>query len=176
MSVFEVLPVLTIENFPKCHHDYINLTIIKSICRKLVLVLKIYTAFQKYIWQRKQIYKNGENDHNWSHKDCQEQLKNVFTLVILSLVCSQNEKGICIKTGKTLIKIDSKYYRPSEVDSLLGDPTKAKTILGWNPEETSFEKLVELMVKSDLKIAKSELTIRKSYDQYKKKFKIFYRW
>jgi len=75
-----------------------------------------------------------------------------------------DEKGICIKTGKTLIKIDSKYYRPSEVDSLLGDPTKAKAILGWNPQETSFEKLVELMVKSDLKIAKSELTTRKSYE------------
>ena len=75
-----------------------------------------------------------------------------------------DEKGISIKTGKTLIKIDSKYYRPTEVDSLLGDPTKAKSHLGWNPHETSFEKLVELMVKSDFKIAKSELTIRKSYD------------
>lgn len=75
-----------------------------------------------------------------------------------------SEKGICIKTGKTLIKIDSKYYRPSEVDSLLGDPTKAKTLLGWNPNETSFEKLVELMIKSDIKIAKSEINIKKSYD------------
>ena len=75
----------------------------------------------------------------------------------------KDEKGICIKTGKTLIKIDSKYYRPSEVDSLLGDPTKAKTILGWNPQETSFEKLVQLMVKSDLNLAKSESTIRKLY-------------
>ena len=74
-----------------------------------------------------------------------------------------NEKGICINTGKTLIKIDSKYYRPSEVDSLLGDPTKAKDILGWNPQETSFEKLVQLMVKSDLNLAKSESTIRKLY-------------
>lgn len=75
-----------------------------------------------------------------------------------------DEKGICINTGKTLIKIDSKYYRPSEVDSLLGDPTKAKDILGWNPQETSFEKLVQLMIKSDLNLAKSESTIRKSYD------------
>ena len=75
-----------------------------------------------------------------------------------------DEKGKCIKTGEILIKVDPKYYRPSEVDSLLGDPKKAKTLLGWNPQETSFEKLVELMVKSDLKIAKSELTIRKSND------------
>ena len=67
-----------------------------------------------------------------------------------------DEKGVCVKTGKTLIKIDSKYYRPTEVDSLLGDPTKAKSLLGWNPHETSFEKLVESMVKSDLKYVENK--------------------
>ena len=76
----------------------------------------------------------------------------------------QKEQGICEKTGKIYVKIDPKYYRPAEVDTLLGDPTKAKTILGWDPEETSFEKLVELMVNSDLKIAQNEQSIRKSYD------------
>ncbi len=62
------------------------------------------------------------------------------------------------------IKIDPKYYRPAEVETLLGDPTKAKTVLGWDPEETSFETLVKLMVNSDLKIAQSEHSIKKSYD------------
>ena len=62
------------------------------------------------------------------------------------------------------IKIDPKYYRPAEVETLLGDPTKAKTVLGWDSEETAFETLVKLMVNSDLKIAQSEHTIKKSYD------------
>ena len=68
-----------------------------------------------------------------------------------------DEKGICVKTNKTLVKIDPKYYRPSEVDSLLGDPNKAKKLLGWNPQETTFENLVKLMVKSDLKFVENKL-------------------
>ena len=76
----------------------------------------------------------------------------------------QEEQGVCKKTGKVYIKIDPKYYRPTEVDTLLGDPTKAKTFLGWDPKETSFETLVERMVKSDLKIAQNEHYIKKSYD------------
>ena len=62
-----------------------------------------------------------------------------------------NEKGIDIKTGKTLVEVDPKYFRPAEVDQLLGDPTKAKTQLGWNPQKTSFEELVRIMVKHDMK-------------------------
>ena len=76
----------------------------------------------------------------------------------------QQEQGVCKKTGKVYIKIDPKYYRSAEVETLLGDPTKAKTVLGWDPEETSFETLVKLMVKSDLMIAQNEQSIRKSYD------------
>ncbi len=63
-----------------------------------------------------------------------------------------NEKGIDIKTGKVLVEVDPKYFRPAEVEQLLGDPTKAKTLLGWNPSKTSFEKLVKLMVKSDMEL------------------------
>ncbi len=63
-----------------------------------------------------------------------------------------NEKGIDIKTGKILIEVDPKYFRPAEVEQLLGDPTKAKTLLGWNPSKTSFEELVRIMVEHDLKI------------------------
>jgi GDPmannose 4,6-dehydratase len=62
-----------------------------------------------------------------------------------------NEKGVDMKTGKTLVEVDPKYFRPAEVDQLLGDPTKAKTQLGWNPSKTSFEELVRIMVTHDMK-------------------------
>lgn len=62
-----------------------------------------------------------------------------------------NEKGIDVKTGKVLVKVDEKYFRPAEVEQLLGDATKAQTLLGWNPRKTSFEDLVKIMVESDLK-------------------------
>ena len=62
----------------------------------------------------------------------------------------ENEKGICKATGKILIEIDSNYYRPAEVDTLLGDPTKARTQLGWNPNQTSIEELVKIMMQHDL--------------------------
>jgi GDPmannose 4,6-dehydratase len=75
-----------------------------------------------------------------------------------------NEKGVNEKTGETLIEIDPKYYRPTEVDALLGDPAKAKKELGWNPKETSFEKLVEIMVKHDIKLVESELRFKQSYE------------
>ena len=45
-----------------------------------------------------------------------------------------NEKGIDVKTGKVLVEVDSKYFRPAEVEQLLGDPTKARTLLGWIQE------------------------------------------
>ena len=76
----------------------------------------------------------------------------------------KDEVGVCANSGKTIIKIDSKYYRPSEVDTLLGDPSKAKNLLGWNPEETDFETLVNIMTKSDLENAKNERSIKLSYD------------
>lgn len=61
-----------------------------------------------------------------------------------------NERGVETHTGKTLVQVDPKYFRPTEVDQLLGDPSKAKRILNWNPSKTSFEKLVKLMVASDI--------------------------
>lgn len=62
-----------------------------------------------------------------------------------------NERGIDKSTGKTLIEVDPRFFRPSEVDQLLGDPTKARTLLGWNPAATSFEELVRIMVEHDMK-------------------------
>jgi GDPmannose 4,6-dehydratase len=63
-----------------------------------------------------------------------------------------NEKGVDKATGKILVEVNPKYFRPAEVETLLGDCTKAKTQLGWAPK-TSFKELVEMMVENDLKLA-----------------------
>lgn len=60
------------------------------------------------------------------------------------------EKGIDVATGRILVEVDPKYFRPSEVEQLLGDPTKARTQLGWNPTKTSFDELVKIMVQHDM--------------------------
>ncbi len=75
-----------------------------------------------------------------------------------------DEKGIDVKTGKVLVEVDPKYFRPAEVEQLLGDPTKAKTVLGWNPTKTSFEELVKIMVREDMKLVEKEDRIKKSFD------------
>lgn len=67
-----------------------------------------------------------------------------------------DEKGINSETNEILIEVDPKYFRPTEVDQLLGDPTKAIEKLGWNPTQTSFETLVKEMVQEDLKLVKKE--------------------
>lgn len=72
-----------------------------------------------------------------------------------------NEKGIDTKTGKTIISVDPKYFRPAEVETLLGDPKKAHTKLGWTPK-TSFKELVKEMVQADLQLAQKELIYKNS--------------
>ncbi len=61
-----------------------------------------------------------------------------------------NEIGIDVKTGRTVVAVSEDFYRPTDVVNLLGDPTKAKTELGWNPSKTSFEELVRLMTEHDM--------------------------
>jgi len=70
-----------------------------------------------------------------------------------------DQKGYDEKTGKNIISIDPRYFRPTEVESLLGDPTKAKEKLGWEPA-ISFEQLVEEMVKEDLKLAEQDALLQ----------------
>lgn len=65
-----------------------------------------------------------------------------------------DEVGIDRATGRELVAVDPKYFRPAEVEQLLGDPTKAKTLLGWNPRKTSFEHLVSIMVEHDMRFVK----------------------
>ncbi|KAI4453882.1 gdp-mannose 46-dehydratase [Holotrichia oblita] len=74
------------------------------------------------------------------------------------------EKGIDRNTGKVLIEVDPKYFRPTEVEQLMGDPTKARTLLGWNPTKTTFETLVKEMVAEDMKFVGKEEYIRKAFD------------
>lgn len=71
-----------------------------------------------------------------------------------------DEKGRNKTTGEVLVEVDPKYFRPAEVETLLGDPTKAKTVLGWNPTKTSFDELVRLMMKHDMQYVKDEKHIR----------------
>ena len=67
----------------------------------------------------------------------------------------EQEKGYNKKTGKCIVEVDPRYFRPTEVDQLLGDPTKAKKILNWETK-ISFEDLVSEMVESDLKYFKND--------------------
>jgi len=70
------------------------------------------------------------------------------------------QEGIDRKTGKVLIKIDPVHFRPSEVDFLLGDSSKAKKLLGWKPK-VKFQELVEIMVKHDYDLVKNEAVAHK---------------
>ncbi len=72
-----------------------------------------------------------------------------------------DEKAIDTNTGKAIIEIDPAYFRPAEVDLLIGDATKAKTNIGWEPK-TKFEDLVKLMIDEDMKLAEEELVLHKS--------------
>lgn len=66
------------------------------------------------------------------------------------------EKGFDKKTGKMLVCVNSEWFRPTDVDNLWGDPTKAKTVLGWNPQKTSYDDLVRIMAEHDRELAKAE--------------------
>ncbi|MCI5210364.1 MAG: GDP-mannose 4,6-dehydratase, partial [Candidatus Electrothrix sp. ATG2] len=70
-----------------------------------------------------------------------------------------DEVGIEKKSGKTIVKVDPRYFRPTEVETLLGDPTKAKKQLGWEPK-ISFAEMVQEMVVEDFKIAERDQMIR----------------
>lgn len=66
------------------------------------------------------------------------------------------EKGYDKVTGKMLVSVNPKWFRPTDVDNLWGDPTKAKTVLGWNPKKTSYEELVRIMAEHDRELARQE--------------------
>ena len=83
-----------------------------------------------------------------------------------------NEKGINKANGRIIVEVSPDFYRPTDVVNLWGDPTKAKTELGWNPMKTSFEELVELMTKHDMEkvaVERAEEHIRTNLEEYLEK-------
>ncbi len=73
-----------------------------------------------------------------------------------------DEKGYCTESGRCLVQVDERYFRPTEVEQLLGDPTKAKTLLRWE-SSTPFAKLVEEMVSEDQRLLETERLARRAY-------------
>ena len=71
-----------------------------------------------------------------------------------------DEKGYDAATGRMRVCVNPQWFRPTDVDNLWGDPTKARTILGWDPQKTSYEQLVEIMAKHDRERAKREKAVR----------------
>ena len=72
------------------------------------------------------------------------------------------EKGYDARTGKLLVRVDPAWFRPTDVDNLWGDPTKARTRLGWDPQKTSYEELVQIMARHDRRLAKREALIQET--------------
>jgi len=71
-----------------------------------------------------------------------------------------DEKGYDKATGKMLVCVNPAWFRPTDVDNLWGDPTKAKTVLGWNPQKTSYAELVRIMAEHDRQLAKREAALK----------------
>lgn len=67
-----------------------------------------------------------------------------------------DEKGYDKATGKLLVSVNAQWYRPTDVVNLWGDPTKARTKLGWDPQNTGYEQLCALMAEHDLELARKE--------------------
>ena len=65
------------------------------------------------------------------------------------------EKGIDRASGRVLVEVSPEFFRPAEVELLLGDPAKAREILGWNPRKTSFDELVRRMTQADMELVKN---------------------
>ena len=72
------------------------------------------------------------------------------------------EKGYDAATGRMLVCVNPQWFRSTDVDNLWGDPTKAKTVLGWDPQKTSYTKLVEIMAEHDRRLAKREKKLKET--------------
>ncbi len=73
-----------------------------------------------------------------------------------------DEKGYDTETGKLLVSVNPQWFRPTDVNNLWGDPTKAKTVLGWNPQKTTYEELVRIMSVHDRELAMRERTLKEA--------------
>ena len=75
-----------------------------------------------------------------------------------------DEKGYAAETGKMLVCVNPAWFRPTDVDNLWGDPTKAKTVLGWDPQKTSYEELIRIMAEHDRALAKRERAMKEALE------------
>ena len=73
-----------------------------------------------------------------------------------------DEKGYDAEPGKLLVSVNPQWFRPTDVDNLWGDPTKARTVLGWNPQKTSYEELVRIMAVHDRQLAMREKAMKEA--------------
>ena len=73
-----------------------------------------------------------------------------------------DEKGYDARTGKLLVSVNPQWFRPTDVNNLWGDPTKARTVLGWNPQKTPYARLVQIMAEHDRQLAKREKALREA--------------
>ena len=71
-----------------------------------------------------------------------------------------DEKGYDAKTDRLLVRVNPQWFRPTDVDNLWGDPTKARTVLGWDPQKTTYGELVDIMSKRDRELARQEKAMR----------------
>ena len=107
-------------------------------------------------------------DRNWSTALCSRICRTRADQVQISLRwvgSGVDEKCIDAHTGNCIIKIDPRYFRPAEVETLLGDSTKAREKLGWTPQ-TTFSELVAEMMREDLKTAEQDSMIKKHGFKY----------
>jgi GDPmannose 4,6-dehydratase len=83
---------------------------------------------------------------------------------VAAIDSSKADPNITVAVGDVLVGVDAKYYRPTEVETLLGDPTKAKTKLGWQPT-TTLDEMIKEMIDTDLIAArKNRLLVREGYE------------
>ena len=73
-----------------------------------------------------------------------------------------DEKGYDARTGKLLVSVNPQWFRPTDVNNLWGDPTKARTVLGWNPQKTPYARLVQIMAEHDRQLAKREKALKEA--------------
>ena len=73
-----------------------------------------------------------------------------------------DEKGYDARTGKLLVSVNPQWFRPTDVNNLWGDPTKARTVLGWNPQKTTYARLVQIMAEHDRQLAKREKALKEA--------------
>ena len=93
-------------------------------------------------------------------RDCTEKAFAANGMTIRWEGVGLDEKGYDAETGKLLVSVNPQWFRPTDVDNLWGDPTKAKTVLGWNPQKTRYEELVRIMAVHDRQLAMREKAMK----------------